>query len=118
MLLPSPYLTIGRYLGFSSSNNSLFLDEAFVPYVDQWAFLSSVRRMSRAEVEAVLAAAESRGELRGIRLPITDEAEDQPWTMPPSRRTKPESVTGPHPTQINLVLGNQLYIPKAGATTG
>jgi hypothetical protein len=31
--------------------NSLFLDENFIPYPDQWAFLSSIHQMSRQESE-------------------------------------------------------------------
>ena len=33
------------------NGNTLFLDENLFPYQDQWAFLSSVRRMSRSEVQ-------------------------------------------------------------------
>jgi hypothetical protein len=40
--------------------NRLFLDEAMVPHHDQWAYLSSLRRMSRQEVEAILSVAESQ----------------------------------------------------------
>lgn len=69
-----------------ANDNSLFLDNSFVPYQDQWALLSSVRRMSRQEVERVVGEADKLGELRGIRIPITDENDDQPWAAPPSRR--------------------------------
>jgi superfamily II DNA or RNA helicase len=93
--------------------NSLFLDEGFVPYQDQWAFLSSLHRMNRREVEMVVGEAERQGEFLGIRLPVTDEHDDQPWTAPPSRRHKEPPVIGPLPEQIDLVLGNQIYVPKA-----
>ncbi len=95
------------------NGNSLFLDEGFVPYQDQWAFLSSLRRMNRREVEVVVGKAERQGEFLGIRLPVTDEHDDQPWTAPPSRQHKELPITGPLPEQIDLVLGNQIYIPKA-----
>ena len=35
--------------------NSVFLDEDLVPWPDQWAFLASVRRIGRAQVEALVA---------------------------------------------------------------
>ncbi len=95
------------------NGNSLFLNEGFVPFQDQWAFLSSLRRMNRREVETVVGEAERQGEFLGIRLPVTDEHDDQPWTAPPSRRHKEPPVTGPLPEQIDLVLGNQIYVPKA-----
>lgn len=98
------------------NSNSLFLDEDFVPYQDQWAFLSSLRRMNRREVETVVGEAEKHDEFLGIRLPVTDEHDNQPWAAPPSRRHKEPPVIGPLPEQIDLVLGNQIYVPKANIT--
>jgi superfamily II DNA or RNA helicase len=98
------------------NGNSLFLDEDFVPYQDQWAFLSSLRRMNRREVETVVGEAEKHDEFLGIRLPVTDEHDNQPWAAPPSRRHKEPPVIGPLPEQIDLVLGNQIYVPKANIT--
>lgn len=95
--------------------NSLFLDENFVPYQDQWTFLSSLRRMSRQEVTAIVGEAEKQGEFLGVRIPVTDES-DTPWTAPPSRQRKEPPIIGPLPEQIDLVLGNQIYIPKADIT--
>ena len=96
--------------------NSLFLDENFVPYPDQWAFLSSIRRMSRQEVEMVVDKAEKLGELLGVRIPVTDENDDEPWAMPPSKRRKEPPIVGPLPEKISLVYGNQVYVPKAELT--
>lgn len=99
-----------------ANGNSLFLDENFVPYHDQWAFLSSIRRMSRQEVETIAGEADKQGEFLGIRMPITDGSDEQPWTALPSRRHKDPPIIGPLPEQIDLVLGNQIYIPKADLT--
>ena len=43
--------------------NSLFLDENFIPIPDQWAFLSSIRRLSRQEVEMIVDRARNLGNL-------------------------------------------------------
>ena len=96
--------------------NSLFLDENLIAYLDQWTFLSSIRRMGRREVEAIVDDAEKRNAILGIRIPVTDENDDQPWVAPPSRQRKEQPVIGPLPEQIELVLGNQIYIPKAALT--
>ena len=40
-----------------AKGNSAFVDPDFNPYPDQWAFLSSVRRMARKEVESAVAEA-------------------------------------------------------------
>ena len=45
--------------------NSLFVDDALAPFQDQWAFMSSIRRMSRLEVEEVVGRAQSKGAHRG-----------------------------------------------------
>jgi superfamily II DNA or RNA helicase len=96
--------------------HSLFLDESLVPYHDQWAFLSSVRRMNRQDVERFVEEAAKQDELLGIRLPVTDEYDDQPWAAPPSRQGKEPPIVGPLPERIDLVLGNQVYVPKADLT--
>lgn len=98
------------------SGNSLFVDEQFVPYPDQWAFLTTLRRMSHSDIEVVVKRAEKQDELLGIRLPVVDEDSDHPWAVPPSRKRKDAPVIGPLPEQINLVLGSQIFIPKADLT--
>ena len=95
------------------NGNSLFLDANGSPYPDQWAFLSSLRRMARQEVEAVVSAAEAQGDVLGVRIPVTDENDDRPWMLPPSGKHKDPPVSGPLPERLDLVLGNQIYVPKA-----
>jgi hypothetical protein len=70
------------------NGNSLFLAENGSPYPDQWAFLSSLRRMTRQAVEVVVAGAEAEGDLLGVRIPVTDENDDRPWTLPPFRQAQ------------------------------
>jgi superfamily II DNA or RNA helicase len=94
--------------------NSVFLDEDLTPHPDQWAFLSQVRRMGRNEVEAIAYEAERQGRVIGIKEVIADEKDDEPWAALPSRRRKDPPIVGPLPGQIELVLGNQIYIEKGG----
>lgn len=91
--------------------NSLFLDEDFFPYPDQWSFLSSIRVMNRNEVEAIVDEAARRGRIVGVRMAVTDD-DDEPWTAPPSRRRKAPLITGPLPDQVSLVLSNQIFVAK------
>ncbi len=92
--------------------NSLFLDERFEPYADQWAYLSSVRRMSYAEVSAIVSDAAMRGRILGVRMPLEDE-DEKPWMARPSR-TKPDiPIEQKLPEAVELILGNQLYVAKA-----
>jgi superfamily II DNA or RNA helicase len=91
--------------------NSVFLNDSLMPYQDQWAFLSTIKRMSLAEVEKIIDQAENRGGILGVKIVATDEDDIEPWLAPPSRK-KEVPVTGPLPDQIKLVLGNQIYIEK------
>lgn len=93
-------------------DNSVFVDENYKPYPDQWAFLSSVSRLSRKEVETIVDEALMFEDILGIRLAVTDAEDDEPWTAPPSKRRKEKPITAPMPDSIALVLGNQIYIAK------
>ncbi len=74
--------------------NSVFLDADFNPHPDQWALLSSVRRITFAEVESVVREAERCGDLIGVRRSVTDDEQtEDPWTLPPSRKKKDEAIT-------------------------
>ena len=94
--------------------NTLFVDEHFVPYSDQWAFLSSLQPMSRGYLTDMVEQAQRRGEITGVRMVVTDDDEDEPWSAPPSRRLSEVPTTCPLPESIELVLGNQIYIEKEG----
>lgn len=94
--------------------NSVFVDERGVPYEDQWAFLSSIRRIPRGQVEGVVREAEQRGRILGVSLPPDEEDERTPWTAPPSRRRKEPPIAGDLPRSLELVFGNEIYIAKDG----
>ena len=97
--------------------NSVFLDEHFEPWPDQWAFLSGLRRLSLAEAEALAGEAVRHGRVVGLRLPL-DTEDEEPWSAPPSGR-KPLPVTaGSLPEHVDAVLGDQIYIPRADLPSG
>jgi len=99
------------------NGNSLFLADDFQPHRDQWAFLSSLRRLSPAEVTAVADEAGRRGRVIGLRLPVEDR-DEEPWTAPPSRRLPLPEIAGEVPERIEAVLGDQIYIPRDGLPSG
>jgi len=101
-----------------AAGNSVFLDAQFEPYADQWAYLSSVRRLVRAQAEALAREAERRGRIVGVRLAFAEEDEDLPWAAPPSRRRKEPSIAGPLPKTLEVVLGDQIYIAKEALPPG
>src|SRR3989475_1461922 len=98
---------------FRELGNSVFLDKRFAPHTDQWEFLSSIRRISRQGVEEIVRRADVKGQIIGVRLaPESEEDEDTPWKRPLSRSRTKVSIAGPLPESLELILGNQIYIPK------
>jgi superfamily II DNA or RNA helicase len=95
--------------------NSVFLDADFNPHPDQWTLLSCVRRMAFAEVENVVREAERSGDVIGVRRSVTDDEQtEDPWTLPPSRKKKDETITGPLPARVCVVRGNLIFVEKEG----
>ena len=92
--------------------NSVFIDETFTPHPDQWAFLSKIPCMSRNRIETLASDAESRGRVVGVRFALTQDDEPEPWNAPPSRRRREPPITGPLPKQIDVILGDQIYLTK------
>jgi len=100
--------------GARQHGNSVFVDEEQTPFPDQWAFLSSIRKVPRTVIERIVRMAEGRGQVIGVRLVADDEDDHKPWQAPPSRRRKEIPIAGSLPETLELVLGNEIYVPKAG----
>lgn len=96
------------------AGNSLFLDPDLRPYDDQWAFLSSLQRMSADAVSKHVEAAELSGQILAVRMPVDDEDADEPWKMPPSRRRKARRPDLTISQSIKLTFANQVYIDRTG----
>ncbi len=98
-----------------SHGNSVFLAADFNPHPDQWAFLSSIRRMSFSEIETLVLDAERSGEIIGVRRSVTDDdSSEDPWTLPPSRKKKDQPIPGPLPPSVKIVRSNLVYVEKEG----
>jgi superfamily II DNA or RNA helicase len=91
-------------------SNSIFVNEQFQPIDDQWAFLSSVRRLSEGNLEELISRLCPGSEL-GI-LKTDDEEAPKPWESD----KKTEVSKNDFPTKIEIVKANMLFIPKAGVS--
>jgi len=102
-LIALPLQRYPRELG-----RSVFVDEHLEPFPDQWAFLASIRPMSRRILEdAILRASGGR---HPLDVAFSVEREDnKPW-----QRQSPLTarVEGPLPDSLVLVLANQIFIAK------
>jgi hypothetical protein len=67
--------------------NSVFVDNELRPYDDQWAYLSSLARLSPDVAFSIADEAELSGRVLSVRMPVDDEHADEPWKMSPSRRS-------------------------------
>jgi superfamily II DNA or RNA helicase len=107
-LIALPLQKLPRNLG-----NSVFLDESFHPYADQWAFLESIQRISADALAAMLQEIAPEGNMVGVHLPLPDDQDGEaPWLWRPSRKKKETIITGPFPSSVRVVLSNLLYIEK------
>jgi superfamily II DNA or RNA helicase len=97
------------------NGNSVFVDDGLHPYPDQWQLLASVLRVQNDQVEWIVNDASRRGQVVGVRVAPTDQdSQDEPWTMPPSKKVAETPVRGPFPECVELVQSNLIYIPKSG----
>jgi superfamily II DNA or RNA helicase/very-short-patch-repair endonuclease len=96
--------------------NSVFLDGDFQPHPDQWAFLSSIRRIDRVAAEAIVTHAERKGRIIGLRFPPEEDDLSQFGAPHSSRRSARPHLDGPLPEQLELILSNQIYIAKKQVT--
>jgi len=92
-----------------ASGRSVFVDERLEPYVDQWAYLASVRAMSRWDLDDAIHRASGGRHPLDVAFAAEDEG-DAPW-----RRPKPVSarIAGPLPESLRLVLANEIFVAKA-----
>jgi superfamily II DNA or RNA helicase len=95
-------------------NNSVFIDQDLNPYPDQWAFLSSIQKITQQEVEKIVKIFLDESEITGVRAVVLDENENEPWKLTPSRKLGEIPITGTLPDYLNLIISNQIYIEKEG----
>ena len=99
-----------------NEGNSIFLNRNLMPFEDQWAFLSSIRRISQKDIEKILARIPDQSDVTGVRSVSAIEDQIKPWLEPPSRKRKEPALAGPFPDRVEIVLGNQIYLAKNALT--
>lgn len=75
---------------------SVFVDvETWQPHPDQWAFLSNLSKIGLEQVEQATRRARAAGRVLAVRaVPDTDDDASTPWLLPPSRKQKPQKISG------------------------
>ncbi len=85
--------------------NSLFVDREFDPYPDQWAFLSSLPRLSPEGLERFLSELRDEFDVG----PLLDAESSKPW---PEKRMRRKLAREDFPVALRLLLSDMLYIDK------
>ena len=83
--------------------NSVFVDENFMPYEDQWTYLVGVQKVPEILVDRILLKHGITSELGD--LSTTSEA--KPWETPSTQKIAKEDF----PKELLLIKSNMLYIP-------
>jgi superfamily II DNA or RNA helicase len=89
--------------------NSVFIDDNFKPYPDQWEFLRSVVKMPVGEAERLGNNAAAQGKIIGVRVSPVEET-DPPWLRLPSGKKRYLPVIPNLPESVELTIANRIYI--------
>ncbi len=99
--------------GPREEGNSVFVDDQLRPYDDQWAFLSSIKRLAREEAQTLLRKVYPAGDVINIRQSASDyDDEADPWILPPSELLGLKVISEPLPPTVSIKLGNLIYVEK------
>ena len=92
--------------------NSVFINDEGLPYSDQWAFLSSVKRMCYREVETFVDESVRTGQVLAVRHSPVEE-DDEPWMRLPSGKKRFKVEIKELPKTLNAVLKERVQaLPK------
>jgi superfamily II DNA or RNA helicase len=92
--------------------NSVFVDKSLAPYLDQWAYLLSVKRLSPLEVQNIADKAVRRGDVIGLKLPSDHDDDQAPWERSPSGRLQEQRIKGKIPKKVTAVLAQRIFVEK------
>lgn len=85
------------------NGNSVFVDEDFEPYSDQWAYLDSIRLMPTMRAEAIIVKYGKQNELGDL----LSDSEEKPWEKKKAHRLGRLDF----PANLEIVRANMIYLP-------
>ena len=84
------------------AGNSVFVDDQFLPFQDQWAYLYNVRKIDESTVDALLA--QHQQEDFGT---LATSSENKPWEIPVIQDVTQEDFNG----RLIIHKSDRIYIP-------
>lgn len=103
-LIALPLQKKPREFGFS-----VFVDEQFVPYTDQWGYLASIRPIGREDIESAILLATGNTHPLDVAF-IAEEDHKTPWKQ---KALISQKLPGKMPKSLKVTLANRLYFEKA-----
>lgn len=88
-------------------NNSLFVDEFFIAYQDQWEFLAGIQKLDESDIEQLTSELWIGNELGILK-------KDEEETIKPWETSKVKMEKADFPQVIEVVKEKMIYIPKVG----
>ncbi len=88
------------------NGNSVFIDENFVPYPDQWRFLSNIKKLNEKLLTTLIKKLSKGNELGLLK---NEDSKLKPWVKQ-TTELKKDDFSG----TINIVRSGMLYIEKTG----
>jgi superfamily II DNA or RNA helicase len=86
------------------------LDEKFSPCSDQWAFLSSIKKINTEKLDDIVQNAALRNEILPVCYSTIDD-DTKPWEKP---KDSLPPITESLPKTVEVILADQLYINHTG----
>lgn len=87
--------------------NSIFIDEKFEPYVDQWGFLGNMKKLSEDTVETLIVSLCRGNELGPLQ--VDTEEVQKPWE---TNKVMEKLGKDDFPKKVMIIKVNMLYILK------
>ena len=88
---------------------SVFVDDDLHPYLDQWAFLASIKLMPPIDIEPTILRATNGVHPLDVTF-IDDEDNKEPWKR---RATASKHLQGRMPASLKITLSNLIYFEKS-----
>lgn len=86
------------------NGNSVFVDDQFQAYSDQWNLLQKIQRLSNCQIEQLLQLYSN-----GMSLELSRTSDSKPWETPLTENVQDIDF----PSHVKLTIANMLYIPLA-----
>lgn len=102
-LIALPLQKIPRDNGYS-----VFVDDSFTPYLDQWEYLSCVTTLSQDSIDTIIFEAVGSSHPLDVSF-ITEEDQQEPWKP---RTLFPKKLLIDKPERVTVTFANQLFFPK------